>query len=206
MISNDKLLMKFKSIVEPLYKKDNLYIHLKSTPYAQFMKSHIDNNPNIDNYVMRTMAYSGQSSARSKEIGELYAFFSNGITIENNIGKYKDLIKKEVKSSKTGELKHWLEYYWDFSEKQTCINFYNYCKTFFARCSLYMSKTGIELVKDGSLKTVPWFDFSDSMFDNTPEEIDIALFKKYDINQDIINHIIEIVKNFHNLDLTKYEG
>lgn len=151
------------------------------------------------------MAYSGHSIARSKETGELYAFFSNNITPKNNIGLYKDLIKKEIKSSKTGNIKHWLEYYWKFESENTAKNFYNYCKSFFARGCLYMQKTSIELVRDGSLKVVPWFDFNDPIFNGSPEDIDISLFKRYNISYDIIKHIIKTVHNFHNLDLTKYK-
>jgi hypothetical protein len=34
----------------------------------------------------------------------------------------------------------------------------------------------------GELKYIPWFDFTDSIFNNSPEDIDIALFKKYNIS------------------------
>ena len=36
------------------------------------------------------------------------------------------------------------------------------------------------------------------------EDIDIALCKKYNISQDIVNHLITILPNYYNLDLSKY--
>lgn len=58
----------------------------------------------------------------------------------------------------------------------------------------------------GELRYVPWFDFSDPIFAGTPEEIDIALFEKYNVSQEIINHILEILPNYYDLDLDKYKG
>ena len=58
---------------------------------------------------------------------------------------------------------------------------------------------------NGELKYVPYFDFSNPIFNNTPEEIDIALFKKLNIRQEIIDHIIDIIPNYYNLDLSKYK-
>ena len=50
------------------------------------------------------------------------------------------------------------------------------------------------------------FDFSDSLFNNTVEDIDIQLFKKYNISQNIVNHILKILPNYYNLDLSKYKN
>jgi hypothetical protein len=38
-----------------------------------------------------------------------------------------------------------------------------------------------ELIGGGALKTIPWFDFSNSIFNGSTEEIDIKLFKKYGV-------------------------
>ena len=58
----------------------------------------------------------------------------------------------------------------------------------------------------GELKAIPMFDFSDSLFNNTVEDIDIQLFKKYNISQNIVNHILKILPNYYNLDLNKYKN
>jgi hypothetical protein len=52
---------------------------------------------------------------------------------------------------------------------------------------------------------IPWFNFNDSIFNSSPEDIDNALFKKYNISQDIINHILELLPNYYNLNLDKYK-
>ena len=84
-------------------------------------------------------------------------------------------------------------------------NFINYIKTDFVCCLLYIWKSSMTIAS-GTLLHIPWFDFSDPIFDGTPEEIDIALFKKYNISQEIIDHILEILPNYYDLDLTKYKG
>ena len=77
--------------------------------------------------------------------------------------------------------------------------------TYFVRICLYFNKTNLHLFR-GELKTIPMFDFSDSIFINQPEDIDLQLFKKYNISQDIVNHILEILPNYYNLDLSKYKN
>ena len=57
----------------------------------------------------------------------------------------------------------------------------NYLFGFFSRICLYFIKNSITLGK-GELKYIPWFNFSDPIFNNSPEDIDIALFKKYNIS------------------------
>ena len=56
------------------------------------------------------------------------------------------------------------------------------------------------------MRTIPWFDFSDPMFAGSSEDIDVALFRKYGISQQIVDHILEILPNYYNLDLTKYKN
>lgn len=94
-------------------------------------------------------------------------------------------------------------YYYSFDTEQMLNNFVNYLQTYFVRALLYCYKTSIDITMV-PIQNIPWFDFSDSMFNGTPEEIDIALFKKYHISQNIVNHIIEILPNYYKLDLSKY--
>ena len=70
---------------------------------------------------------------------------------------------------------------------------------------MYYLKYNLHL-DNGELKNIPWFNFNNSLFNNTVEDIDIQLFKKYNISQDIINHILEILPNYYNLDLNKYKN
>lgn len=68
--SNDVFLTEFKNIVEPLYKSDSLNNHIRRLKDTKaFTSCKIETNPDPEWWVYRTMAFSGHSSARSKEIG-----------------------------------------------------------------------------------------------------------------------------------------
>ena len=51
--------------------------HLKSVPGAKDQIQKYEQNPNYNWWIYRTKAFSGQSNARSKQIGEFYALTSN---------------------------------------------------------------------------------------------------------------------------------
>jgi hypothetical protein len=51
----------------------------------------------------------------------------------------------------------------------------------------------------GSLKNIPWFDFSDPVFSKLPAEIDDYLFKKYNISDEIRKHIEKILPDYYNI-------
>ena len=122
--------------------------------------------------------------------------------LNKNIGKYCDLIYEKDKTNK-----QYLQYYIDINttNKNNIINLQHYLMTYFVRICLYFNKTNLHLFR-GELKTIPMFDFSDSIFNNQPEDIDLQLFKTYNISQDIVNHILEILPNYYNLDLSKYKN
>jgi hypothetical protein len=63
--SNDSLLMEFKNIIEPLYKKDNIDNHLKAVNGAHY-KKYIISNPKNNPYIIIIPQFSGHSIARSK--------------------------------------------------------------------------------------------------------------------------------------------
>lgn len=48
-------------------------------------------------------------------------------------------------------------------------------------------------------KNIPWFDFSDSHFNQEPKKIDDWLFKKYNISDDIRKHIEEILPDYYGI-------
>ena len=140
-----------------------------------------------------------------KGTNDFYSLISNNVKeINNSIGLYKDLRKKEVFASNIQQYKKFMQFYIPFNKKQNLYNFINYIKTDFVRTCLFLSKHSMNQV-NGELKYVPYFDFSNPIFNNTPEEIDIALFKKLNIRQEIIDHIIDIIPNYYNLDLSKYK-
>lgn len=98
-----------------------------------------------------------------------------------------------------------MEYYYHFNNKQKAINCINYFKTFFVRIILKMYITQQQNFLDTTTQYIPWFDFDDPMFNGSPEDIDMALFKKYNISQEIVEHVLELIPNYYNLDLSKYK-
>ena len=204
-ISNDPLLTEFKKIVEPLYLKDNIqnYIYKKSNAKG-FSSCPINMHPNINAYI-----YALNSLRGHKGTNDFFTIISNDDKKVNmRKGIYKDInnIIIDVDDKKGNYYKKSiLEYYITFNNEKELNNFIEYIKTYFVRCCLYLVKHNMHL-DSGELKAIPMFDFSDSLFNNTVEDIDIQLFKKYNISQNIVNHILKILPNYYNLDLNKYKN
>ena len=185
--SNDELLVKLKSIIEPLYLKDNLQNHIKSIPNVHvFGNAQEENNPNDNWYIFRITRFSVHPDGKH----------TNWCIISKNqlrIYKFKD-IKNRIE--KNGN--RFLKYYIPFNNKQTCINIINYIQTDFCRCCLYLVQTSYEL-GGGECKYIPYFDFSNDIFDKSPVEIDNYLFKKYNISHKIRKHIEELLPDYYNI-------
>jgi len=200
--SNDTLIMQFKNIIEPLYTKDNLDNYLKLT--NKILPSDGSNrllelNPNMNWWCLHISRFAG--SGNQGNTGEsFYTILSKNKQLTfNKQGYYKDIFKLDINDKTKNSI------YFAFNDKTICNNFINYCYSYFLRISLYLNKTNLSLCK-GEMKTIPWFDFSDSMFNGSPEDIDIALFCKYNISQEIVDHILQILPNYYDLDLSKYKN
>lgn len=192
MISNDELLVNIKNKIKSKLK-DNLEKHIKKNIETTAYKNvPLIINPDPDWWIYRVMAFSGHSTARSKEIGEFYALISNKLTYENTCGQYKDLIKKRIKSSATGKLKSWLEYYFAFNTETELKNFWNYIHTDFVNILLYFYKTNLH-IDFGVQNEIPWQDFTESWDDE-------KLFKKYGITKEEIQHIYDILPNYYSIE------
>ena len=184
--------MEFKSIVEPLYLKDNLSLYIKGMDGTHYPHL-ISKNTNNEEWCCKIPRFAGSGTyGETKE--DFYTIIPKKYNIEKFIAKFK--YAKNIDK---------FDYYICLLNYNCCINFLNYCKTYFCRACLYFNKINIENVGGNGLKTVPIFDFSDPIFNNLPEYIDNALFKKYNIKQEIIDHILDILPNYYNLDLTKYK-
>ena len=197
LTSNDELLSEFTDKIIKLAKKDNLNNHLTYSPgllsHSPGIKQHTEYKPNDMWYCIRMV----------KQSHDLCILPTSS---ETPI-KYKEIGYKTVQGKKkNGDIinKPFMEYYYHFDDIHTAKNCINYFKTMFVRILLYQYMTQTQNFLDTTTQFIPWFDFSDSMFNGTPEEIDIALFKKYHISQNIVNHIIEILPNYYKLDLSKY--
>ena len=196
LTSNDELLNEFTDKIINLAKKDNLNNHLTYSPgllsHSPGIKQHTEYKPNDMWYCIRMV----------KQSHDLCILPTSS---ETPI-KYKEIGYKTVQGKKkNGDIinKPFMEYYYHFDDIHTAKNCINYFKTMFVRI-LYQYMTQTQNFLDTTTQFIPWFDFSNSMFNGTPEEIDIALFKKYHISQNIVNHIIEILPNYYKLDLSKY--
>ena len=197
LTSNDELLNEFTDKVINLAKKDNLNNHLTYSPgllsHSPGIKQHTEYKPNDMWYCIRMVKHSHDLCILP--------------TSSETPIKYKEIGYKTVQcKKKNGDIinKPFMEYYYHFDDIHTAKNCINYFKTMFVRILLYQYMTQKQNFLDTTTQFIPWFDFSDSMFNGTPEEIDIALFKKYHISQNIVNHIIEILPNYYKLDLSKY--
>ena len=184
--SNDSLLMEFKNIIKPLYEEDDLFSHLKYTPgltvHGLGMKEHTENNPNLSWWVVRITRFSDR-----------YTLYSN----KSYLDTYKNLIN--IKNSVGKTQKKYLDYYFAFENKQGAINCINYLKTSFARAAYYIVQTGIELFMSGEFKYIPWFDFSNPIFSKSPSEIDDYLFDKFNISDEIRQHIEELLPDYYGI-------
>ena len=193
--SNDTLLIEFKKIIEPLYLKDNILNHIKYNPKVTQgidKKQHYEKSPNLNWYVIQLPRVRGN---KNKETGQykddFYTLISNNkkFISTNVLGIYKNLNPL---------------YYLYFTDKNECLNAFKYIQTYFVRTCLYLVKNNIELLNNNHTNFIPWFNFSAPAFNNSIENIDLYLFKKYNISQNIVNHIIEILPNYYKLDLAKY--
>ena len=118
--------MKFKSIVQPLYLKDNLYMHIKRIPNSHvFGNAPVEYNPDDNWWIFRIMRFSVQGSITSKNMLEPYKF-------------------KDIKNKKEGK-NIFLKYYIPFTNQQTAMNLINYIQTDFCRGYLYLIQTSVEL-------------------------------------------------------------
>lgn len=195
MISNDELLMSIKNKIGCGSLTDNVHEHILKEPGTKaFTTCKTIKNPNENWWIYRTKAFSGHSIARSKEIGEFYAFTSKQTKYNESCGLYKILSAKRDRNDNK-----YIQYYIAFNTEDELKNFWKYIHTDFFNICLYFVKTTLHL-DNGELKYVPWQDF-------TEEWDDEKLFKKYGITKEEIQHIYDILPNYYGIErinLDKY--
>lgn len=200
LTSNDSLLNSFieKTNIDKLTNKLSDYIKVTNNGKAYTYAPHVKFPSN--KYICRIKAFSGQSNARSKLIGEFYNLFSNK-------EKYTDVCgiadKLNSKISRNGN--QYVQYFIEFDNENELKKIWKYTHTLFVSTCIYCFKKNLHL-DDDTLTHIPWVDFNNKIFSKTIEDIDIYLFNKYNISKDIVNHILEIVPNYYNLDLSKYKN
>ena len=192
--SNDDLLMEFKSIVEPLYLKDNIVNHLKTLPFSKYKKYHDSNNYN-GKYILRIPRFAGDGH---RGITPDYYTILPKTHINDSIGEFTEMLKKTFIYN-GGKIKKFVEFFFIFDNIKIAKNFKNYILTDFCRICLYLKKFNIELIGGEPLNGIPWFNFSDPIFSKSPAEIDDYLFKKYNISDEIRKHIEEILTDYYGI-------
>ena len=190
--SNDELLTKFKSIIENLCN-NNLEQHLYAVPNAIKWKKYI-NNPNPNWWCIKISAIRGHVSHNGFNDDFFTIISNNKKEIQTYIfGQYKDLVKQKKNDKNT------FNYYFYFNNKNECVGLLHYLMTDFCRTCYYLVKINTNVFNGGEFKHIPWFDFSNDIFNKTPAEIDDYLFAKYNISDDIRKHIEELLPDFYNI-------
>ena len=194
IISNDVFLTEFKKIVEALYLKDNLDNHLKSVPNNIKLKNKTEYKPNPDWWCIKIPAIRGHIAANGVK-DDFYTILSNDKNEINGyiLGQYKDLNTKTKNGKKT------FFYYFAFNNSQLMYNCFNYLQTDFCRICYYFNKVNSNVFNGGEFKYIPWFDFSDLIFSKSPSEIDDYLFNKYNISDEIRQHIEELLPDYYGI-------
>ena len=180
--SNDELLMKFKSIVENIVNKNGCvmnYIYDRSGDphFSKFYKETETTNP----YCLRFVTFAGSGSTSNTKIN-FYELINKNTLI---YGYYNDLINNNK-----------FKMYIPFDNKQEIINFINYTQTIFCMGCLYLKKNSLNLYADET-SLIPWFNFNDSIFSKSPDEIDDYLFTKYNISNEIRKHIEKLLPDYN---------
>ena len=193
---NDELFVQFKQTVSDLFHKCNMQQFVKRIPNVHtFGNALEEHNPNLDWWIYRLTRFSVHPDGKHTN----WCIHSKN---RSNIYKFSDICNV-IENPKNNNM--YLKYYIPFTEKYIAERANNYTTGMFCRACLYLIQTSYELGR-GELSYIPWFDFSDPMFAGSPEDIDVALFRKYGISQQIVDHILEILPNYYNLDLTKYKN
>lgn len=178
LYSNDEFVNIFKKNVTNLYTKKSLQMYIKYVPglksHAYGLDLYTENNPDPNWYCVKISAIRGNMASNGTKKSDYYTFITNDKKI-TLIDLYKNFI--HLGNTKQGN-KTTFGYYYAFNEKETAVNFLSYLKTDFARLCLYTEKTSTDIV-NGCLRYIPWFDFSDPVFSESPSEIDDYLFAKY---------------------------
>ena len=126
-----------------------------------------------ETYCLRFVPFAGTGSKGNTKLN-FYQLINKNTIIE---GQYKNLIKNSK-----------FKMYITFNDSYTVHNFINFTDTVFCKCCLYIKKHTLNLYADET-SLIPWFNFSDPIFSNSPEKIDDYLFAKYNISDEIRKHI-----------------
>ena len=181
---NDRSLALLEDKLKHLAEIDNIYNHLIFGPRCH---GHLGQKKNelriVDNEDGNSIILALPTIRGNIGKDDFYTT----IDPKNKVVRYKNFIDGKGHSTP-----------WQYIKCPTVTygnNILNYLKTDFCRICEYFVKL------DTGLPThaLPWFDFSDPIFDGSPREIDDALFKKFNISDEIRKHIEEILPDYYNI-------
>lgn len=165
---------------------------------------HIEYNPKDEWFIVKGAAIRGHAYGKSGKDADFYTLIPRTTNKDFNkffIGTYKTLTSLQYRNTQN------ISYYWKFDTLEEMENFIKYIQTDFCRACLMLNKTTQNII-GGSLKNIPWFDFSDPVFSKSPSEIDDYLFTKYipevdektGITRDEIRkHIEELLPDYYSI-------
>ena len=165
---------------------------------------HIEYNPKDEWFIVKGAAIRGHAYGKSGKDADFYTLIPRTTNKDFNkffIGTYKTLTSLQYRNTQN------ISYYWKFDTLEEMENFIKYIQTDFCRACLMLNKTTQNII-GGSLKNIPWFDFSDPVFSKSPSEIDDYLFVKYipevdketGITRDEIRkHIEELLPDYYSI-------
>lgn len=194
--SNDVFLSEFKKIVEPLYLKDNLHNYIKygkKDCHEYDRKNHLELHPNPDWWCVKIANIRGNVAANGVK-PDFFTLISNNSDEEEKSTRQYGVMSKE--KNKNGNCL--INTYFAFNNKNEQRGFINYIKTDFFRCCLYLIKTTNSVIT-GEMRNLPWFDFSNPIFSKSPSEIDDYLFDKFNISDEIRQHIEELLPDYYGI-------
>ena len=192
--SNDAFLTEFKKIVEPLYEANNLEENMRAVPDDIHLRKYWIYDQDENDYVIKIAILRGHIAPKYGKKEDFYTLISNNTEeINKAVGQYKDLVKKTNKQGK-----RLINFYIAFNTKQKMLNALNYLQTDFCRVCLYLKKFNSNMYPN-VFDCIPWFDFSNEHFSKSPSEIDDYLFDKFNISDEIRQHIEEILPDYYGI-------
>lgn len=185
--SNDPLMTEFYNKVRPDLFQDNVENHIRRRPNGGkgFIGCPEENAPDPEWWIIRLRCLMGHPG----EPDEFVVISKSDF--EYHCGKYKDLVKRTIYDNNTKRERIFVDYYIHFDTEREVRNFYNFIRTDFARACLWFYKAGMSL-KDGILKSIPWFDFNEEWNDE-------KLFQMFEIKDEVRKHIEEILPDYYNI-------
>ena len=88
--------------------------------------------------------------------------------------------------------------YFAFNTSEEAVNFKKYCMSDICRLMLYYFKPNLGLGK-GELKYIPWFNFTDSMFDGSATNVNENIYKYFNFEEKEKTEIRSVISDYYSI-------